>query len=127
MAIIGRTATDGPESRAIEGSLSPDDFMSLVSSKDASARAAAAGREDAPMGALLAFAQDSKADVRAAVAANPAIGRAASIAETLAQDKSADVARALVGNDSVGLSAIARLADVGPRAVRPLAQARLDG
>lgn len=125
MAIIGRTTTDGPESRVGEGLLATEDFMSLVSSKDASARSAAAARDDAPMGALLAFAQDSKVEVRVAVASNPSIGRAASIAETLAQDKSAEVARALVENASVGLSAIARIADVGPRAVRALAQGRL--
>ncbi len=125
MAIIGRTTTDGPESRVAEKSLAAEDFMSLVSSKDTSARSAAAGREDAPMGALLAFAQDSRVEVRVAVASNPSIGRAASIAETLAQDKSAEVARALVENSSVGLSVIARIADVGPRAVRPLAQGRM--
>lgn len=127
MAIIGRTTTDGPESRVADGLLTGDDFMSLVASKDASARAAAAARGDAPMGALLAFAQDPKVEVRVAVASNPGIGRAESIAETLAQDKSAEVARALVRNSSVGLSAIARIADVGPRSVRSLAQGRLLG
>jgi hypothetical protein len=125
MAIIGRTTTDGPESRVADESLATADFMSLVSSKDASARAAAAARDDAPMGALLAFAQDSKVEVRVAVASNASIGRAASIADTLAQDRSADVARALVANPSVGLSTIARIAEAGPRAVRALAQGRL--
>jgi hypothetical protein len=127
MAIIGRTTIDGPESRVADGLLTGDDFLSLVSSKDASVRAAAAARDDAPMGALLSFAQDPKVEVRVAVASNPGIGRAASIAETLAQDKSADVARALVQNPAVGLSAIARIADVGPRSVRSLAQGRLLG
>jgi hypothetical protein len=127
MAITGSMATDRVESRVAGGPLTGDDFMSLVSSKDPSARAAAAARDDAPMGALLAFAQDPKVEVRVAVASNPAIGRAGSIAETLSQDKSADVARALVENHSVGLAAIARIADVGPRSVRPLAQGRLRG
>jgi hypothetical protein len=125
MAIIGRTTTDGVESRVEDSLLTGDDFMSLVSSKDSAARAAAAARDDAPMGALLAFAQDPKVEVRVAVASNPGIGRAASIAETLAQDKSADVARALVENPAVGRPTIARIADVGPRSVRPLAQGRL--
>ena len=125
MAIIGRTTTDGPESRVLDGVLTGEDYMSLVVSKDTSARAAAAARGDAPLGALLAFAQDPKVEVRVAVASNPAIGRATSIAETLAQDKSADVARALVENSAVHLSVIARIADVGPRAVRALAQGRL--
>ncbi len=125
MAIIGRTTTDGPESRALDGALTGEDYMSLVVSKDTSARAAAAARDDAPLGALLAFAQDPKVEVRVAVASNPAIGRATSIAETLSQDKSADVARALVGNSAVHLSVVARIADVGPRAVRRLAQGRL--
>lgn len=125
MAIIGRTTTDGPESRVLDGALTGEDYMSLVASKDTSARAAAAARDDAPLGALLAFAQDPKVEVRVAVASNPAIGRAASIAETLAQDKSADVARALVENSAVHLAVIARIADAGPRAVRALAQGRL--
>ena len=97
MAIIGRTTTDGPETRALGGALTGEDYMSLVASKDVSARAAAAARDDAPLGALLAFAQD----------------------------KNADVARALVANSAVHLAAIARIADVGPRAVRALAQGRL--
>jgi hypothetical protein len=125
MAIIGRTTTDGPESRVLDGALTGEDYMSLVASKDTSVRAAAAARDDVPLGALLAFAQDPKVKVRVAVASNPAIGRAASIAEALAQDKSAAVARALVENSAVHLAAIARIADVGPRAVRALAQGRL--
>lgn len=126
MAIIGRTAKDGPESRVANGALTGEDYMTLVASKDVSARAAAAARADAPLGALLAFAQDAKVEVRVAVASNPSIGRAASIAETLAQDKSADVARALVQNMSVGRAPISRIADLGPRGVRSLARERLD-
>lgn len=124
MAIIGKT-TNGPESRAAGGPLSADDFMLLVQSKDAAARIAAAAREDAPMGALIAFAQDPKVEVRAAVASNPGIGRTTTVGDALARDRSAEVARALVNNAAVGSGVLAIVAEEGHKSVREEARSRL--
>ena len=125
MAIIGRTVTDGPEARASSGELTGDEYMDLVKSKDVSARVAAAGRADAPLGALIAFAQDPKTEVRVAVASNPGIGRTTTVIAHLADDKSMDVVRALVDNPGVPHEAIEKIAADGPKAVRAYAQSRL--
>jgi hypothetical protein len=125
MAILGKPTTDSPEYRALDGSLSGDDYVSIVVSKDASAREAAARSENAPVAALVSFAQDSKSSVRLAVASNPAIGRATSAAAILADDRSADVVRALVDNPATPDMVVSMIADRGPRSVRAAAQERL--
>lgn len=126
MAIIGRTTvTDSPETRAASGELTGDEYMDLVRSKDVSARVAAAGRADAPLGALIAFTQDPKPEVRAAVASNPGIGRTTTVIARLADDKNIDVVRALIDNPSVPHEAVEKIAADGPKAARGYAQARL--
>ena len=125
MATIDKIINDGPETRAVGGDLSGDEYMALVQSKDLSARIAAAGRLDAPMGALIAFAQDSKAEVRVAVASNPGIGRTTTVIAHLASDKNSEVVKALVDNDLVPREAVEKIATDGPRAVRDYARARL--
>lgn len=126
MAIIGRqTVTDGTEARAASGTLTGDEYMDFVRSKDVSARVAAAGRADAPLGALIAFTQDSKSEVRAAVASNPGIGRTTTVITRLADDKSMDVLRALIDNPSVPHEALEKIAADGPKAARSYALARL--
>lgn len=112
--------------RAVDGELSGDDYMALVNAKDTAARVAAAGREDAPLGALIAFTMDKKSEVRAAVAANPGIGRATTVASALADDKSIDVLSALIDNPAVGRSIIERIAADGPKAARSRASVRLN-
>lgn len=126
MAIMGRTVTsEGPEARASDGDLTGDEYMALVTSKDVAARAAAAGRLDAPLGALLAFAQDAKVEVRMAVASNLGIGRTTTVIAHLSGDKSADVVRALIDNPEVSEDAVGRIAENGPRAVREYARTKL--
>jgi hypothetical protein len=126
MAITGRTTvTDSPEARAASGELTGDEYMNLVRSKDVSARIAAASRPDAPLGALIAFTQDQKPEVRTAVASNPGIGRTTTVIARLSDDKSIDVVRALIDNPAVPHEAIEKIAADGPRAARSYAQARL--
>ncbi len=126
MAILGKTTTDSPEYRALDGTLSRDDYVSIVVSKDSAAREAAAKREDAPVAALVSFAQDSKAAVRLAVASNSAIDRATSAAAILAEDRSTDVVRALMDNPATPKSVLSMIADNGPRSLRRAAQELLD-
>jgi hypothetical protein len=127
MAIIGRTKEgDTPEARVTSGDLSGDEYMALVRSKDVAARIAAAGRIDAPLGALLAFAQDVKPEVRVAVASNPGIGRTTTVIAHLANDRNADVVRALVDNPEVPREAVEQIANGGLRAVRDYARSKLD-
>lgn len=125
MAFMTRTTTtDSPESRAAAGDLTGDDYMAIVQSKDVAARVAAAGRIDAPLGALLAFAQDSKTEVRIAVASNQGIGRTTTVIAHIAADKNVDVVRALIDNPSVSIAVLEGIAVSGPRAVRDLARER---
>jgi hypothetical protein len=127
MAIIGRTTTNiGPEGKATSGDLSGDEYMVLVRSKDVSARVAAASRVEAPLGALLAFAQDARAEVRMAVASNHGIGRTTTVIAHLADDKNVDVVRALVDNPTVPRDAIEKVALSGPKVLRTYARERLE-
>jgi len=127
MAIIGRTSTNiGPEGKASAGDLSGDEYMVLVRSKDVSARVAAASRVEAPLGALLAFAQDARAEVRMAVASNHGIGRTTTVIAHLADDKNIDVVRALVDNPTVPRDAIEKVALSGPKVLRTYARERLE-
>ena len=126
MAILGKPTTDSPEFRAIDGTLSGDDYVAIIVSKDVAARAAAASREDAPVAALVSFAQDAKSSVREAVAANPALARATSVAAILAEDRSTDVVRALLNNPATPSAVLSMIADRGPRSLRSAAQDRLD-
>ncbi len=126
MAIIGRTTVnESSEAGSVSGGLTGDEYMTLVRSKDVSARVAAAGRFDAPLGALIAFTQDSKTEVRVAVATNPGIGRTATVIAQLSDDKSIEVVRALIDNPAVPHETIEKIAADGPRLAREYAQARL--
>lgn len=125
MAIIGRTSVDGPEARAASGELTGDEYMDIVQSKDVAARVAAAGRPDAPLGALIAFTQDPKQEVRAAVASNPGIGRTTTVIAQLAEDKSIDVVKALVDNPAVPHETVEKIAADGSKAARAYAQEKL--
>ncbi len=125
MAIVGRTSVGGPEARAASGELSGDEYMELVQSKDVSARVAAAGRADAPLGALIAFTQDPKPEVRASVASNPGIGRTTTVIATLSEDKSIDVVKALIDNPAVPHEAVEKIAADGAKAARTYAQKHL--
>lgn len=124
MAIIGRT-TDSPVAGVASGALTGDEYMILVRSKDVSARVAAAGRFDAPLGALIAFTQDSKTEVRVAVAANPGIGRTSTVISQLSEDKSIEVVRALIDNPAVPHETVEKIAADGSRSAREYAQAHL--
>ncbi len=127
MAVIDRTtASNGQEAKAAAGDLTGDEYMALVRSKDVSARVAAASRVEAPLGALLAFAQDSKTEVRIAVASNHGIGRTTTVIAHLADDKNTDVVRALVDNPTVPRELIEKVALTGPKALRPYARQRLE-
>lgn len=125
MAIDGRTALEGTEEHVASGELTSDEYMVLVQSKDVSARAAAASRSDAPLGALIAFTQDPKPEVRAAVASNPGIGRTTTVVARLAEDKSLDVVKALIDNPAVSHETVEKIATDGARAARAYAQERL--
>jgi len=122
-ATNAETAT--PESRAALGDLSGEEFMTLVQSRDVTARIAAAGREDAPLGVLVSFAQDRKTEVRVAVATNTIIGHSTAVQSVLADDRAVEVARALIRNSAVSRSIVDLLSKEGPRAARSEAAARL--
>jgi hypothetical protein len=127
MAVVEQTTGSNDADAAPEATiLTGDDYMARVQSKDVAARIDAASRVDAPLGALLAFAQDSKVEVRIAVASNPGIGRTTTVMAHLADDKSPEVVRALVDNPTVTRDVIEKVAVSGPKTVRPHAQERLD-
>ena len=119
------TETATPESRAAFGELSGEEFMTLVQSRDVAARIAAAGRDDAPLGVLVSFAQDRKTEVRVAVATNSAIGVSPAIQSVLAEDRAVEVARALIRNSAVTRAIVAKVSEEGPRAARSEAAAWL--
>ncbi|MBC7298531.1 MAG: hypothetical protein H5T82_06525, partial [Demequina sp.] len=75
----------GEEASALE-------LINLASSRDVSIREGVAARPDAPIGALILLAQDPKAKVRRALAANAAVARAESVQGMLVGDRDSDVA-----------------------------------
>jgi len=109
---------EGEEASGIE-------LLNLASSKDAKIRESLAARTDAPLSVLIRLAQDSKSNVRTALAANPAVGVATSVLAILASDKDADVALALVANPATPVTTLRALLDHGKKSVRRAAEARL--
>jgi L-aminopeptidase/D-esterase-like protein len=102
------------------------ELINLASSRDVSIRESVAARPDAPISALIALAQDRKASVRLALAANSAVARAESVQGMLAADKDGDVAIALASNPVTPAATLRRLLDHGKKSVRLVAQERLN-
>lgn len=101
------------------------ELINLASSRDASIRESVAARPDAPIGALIVLAQDSKSRVRRALAANAAVARAESVQGMLMADKDSDVALALASNPATPDATLRRLLDYGKKSVRTTAKERL--
>lgn len=101
------------------------ELLSLSTAKDAKIRESLAARTDAPVSVLILLAQDSKSGVRAALAANSAVGVASSVLAILAGDKDADVVLALVANAATPVDTVRALLDHGKKNVRRAAEARL--
>lgn len=110
----------GEEASALE-------LITLASSRDVSIRESVAARPDAPLGALILLAQDPKAKVRRALAANAAVARAESVQGMLVADKDRDVALALASNPATPEATLRRLLNYGRKSVRTVAQQRLTG
>ena len=106
---------------------SGSELFNLATSKDAKIRESLAARPDAPLSVLILLAQDSKSNVRKALAANPAVGIAASVLSILAADKDTDVVLALVENAATPVATVRALLDHGKKNVRKASQARLLG
>ncbi len=106
---------------------SGSELFNLATSKDAKIRESLAARPDAPLSVLILLAQDSKSNVRKALAANPAVGIAASVLSILAADKDTDVVLALVENAATPVATVRALLDHGKKNVRKGAQSRLLG
>ena len=106
---------------------SGSELFNLATSKDAKIRESLAARPDAPLSVLILLAQDSKSNVRKALAANPAVGIAASVLSILAADKDTDVVLALVENAATPVATVRALLDHGKKNVRKAAQSRLLG
>ena len=126
MAVIGTNSATELDKRALAGDdLSGDDYMALVQSKNVEAKVAAAGRQDAPMGALIAFSQDRKVEVRVAVAKNVGIARSTTLGAALVADRAVEVALALVENPAIDDSLIGQIATEGHKGARAAATERL--
>ncbi|WP_291380497.1 hypothetical protein [Demequina sp.] len=108
----------GEEASALE-------LINLASSRDVSIREGVAARPDAPIGALILLAQDPKAKVRRALAANAAVARAESVQGMLVGDRDSDVALALASNPATPDATLRRLLNYGKKSVRTVAQQRL--
>ncbi len=104
---------------------SGSELFNLATSRDAKIRESLAARPDAPLSVLILLAQDSKSNVRKALAANPAVGIAASVLSILAADKDTDVVLALVENAATPVATVRALLDHGKKNVRKAAQSRL--
>ena len=104
---------------------SGSELFNLATSKDAKIRESLAARPDAPLSVLILLAQDSKSNVRKALAANPAIGIATSVLSILGSDKDTDVVLALAGNAATPAATLRALLDHGKKSVRKSAEARL--
>lgn len=104
---------------------SGSELFNLATSKDANIRESLAARLDAPLSVLILLAQDSKSVVRKALAANPAVGIAASVLAILSTDRNTDVVLALVENAATPVGTLRTLRDQGKKAVRKAAESRL--
>lgn len=109
---------DGEEASASE-------LLALAGSKDVKVRESLASRFDAPMSVMIHLAQDPKPQVRAALAANPAIASMGSVVSILTSDKDADVLVALVNNEEIAPLRVRILLDHGKKRVRQAVEARL--
>lgn len=104
---------------------SGSELFGLATSKDATIRESLAARTDAPFSVLILLAQDKKSAVRATLAANTAVGIAASVLSILAGDKDTDVVLALIANPATPLDTVRALLDHGKKNVRKAAEERL--
>ena len=104
---------------------SGSELFNLATSKDAKIRESLAARPDAPLSVMILLAQDSKSNVRRALAANPAIGIATSVLSILAGDKDTDVVLALAENAATPAVTLQVLVGHGKKNVRRSAEARL--
>ena len=104
---------------------SGSELFNLATSRDPKIRESLAARPDAPLSVLIQLAQDSKSDVRKALAANPAVGSSVSVLSILSNDKDSDVVLALVANPATPLATLRVLADQGKKSVRRAAEARI--
>ncbi len=109
---------EGEEASAIE-------LIDLASSRDVAIRESVAARPDAPISALIVLAQDSKSQVRLALAANAAVARAESVQGMLAADKDSGVALALAANSATSAATLGGLLGHRKRNVRNMARERL--
>ena len=107
----GYSSAPGASPEVAEASKPDLDRESITAhgtSKDPVVREVIAGRLDCPVGLMIVLAHDRVADVRCAVAANPAALRA--VLEHLAEDRVASVLVALARNPSLGGHVLERLA-----------------
>ena len=109
---------EGEEASAAE-------LLALVSSRDVKIRESLAAREDAPLTALLHLAQDGRASVREALAANAIIAEANSVITLLSQDRDIDVVLALVNNMAIEPLRLRIMLDHGKKKVREAVELRL--
>lgn len=109
------------EGEAASGS----ELLSLATSKDVKIRESLAARSDAPFSVLILLAQDSKSEVRRALAANPAVGIAASVLSILMSDRDTDVVVALAENAATPAAILRQLLDHRKKPVREAAESRL--
>ena len=107
--------------------LDRETFHDLVSDADPLVRAAAAGRPDLSVALMAMLANDTRAPVRAALAANPAIFRAEAALTALLADSATVVAEGLVENPETPRWVLEKLVFHRRRPVRIKAQHALDG
>jgi len=78
--------------------------VQLAGSRNSAVRAALASARDTPIGVLIHLSTDSHRDVRAAVAANPAVALSVATLRRLAMDADAAVRDAVRANTNVPIS-----------------------
>ncbi len=117
------TVQDVAPDEDLTGEMAPERVVELAGSQDASVRAAIAQRHDCPLGVLTTLVHDSRAEVRAAVAAHPRLGGA--LTAVLEADKDSLVLHALLDNPVLDIGAIGRLSGHRNDAVRDKASRML--
>ncbi|WNM25079.1 hypothetical protein [Demequina capsici] len=114
------------EDAASEAALTAEEMTELARSRERSVRAGIAARVDLPLPTMLRLGTDRSPQVRAALAANPGVGRSRALMDALAEDTDVSVRLALVGNPATPVDALQRLALRSPGPVCAAAVERMD-
>lgn len=91
--------TEAQMREAQNPNLTKSELLPLGSSRSTAVRAIVAGRQDCPLGLMVALAHDFHVDVRCAIASNPSAQR--SVLAYLAADRHVEVVLAVVRNPSL--------------------------